>query len=142
MTPTISKEYEVLKPEEEIDMIPYSSKSYYFDMERKRIQRRGTVDDVKAYEQAVKKIMLTEVGCTVLYSYQYGRRFEELIGKDRNYVKGDIARRISQALLYDDRTLSVDYFSIEKEGDDALEVGCTVTSIYGQERIWEEVRIK
>ncbi len=141
MVPIISEEYEALKPEEELKSISYSSMSYYFDMEGKRIQRRGTVDDFKAYYQAVKKIMLTEAGCTVLYSYQYGRRFEELIGKDRNYVKGDIARRISEALLYDDRTLFVDNFSIEQVGDDILQVGCRVTSIYGRKRIWEEVRI-
>lgn len=141
MVPKILEEYEVLQPEEEIDVTPYVSRSYYFDMNRKRIQRVGTVDDFKAYYQAIKKIMLTEVGCSVIYSHQYGRRFEELMGKDMNYVKADIARRISQALLYDDRTLSVEQFLIEQIGSDALQVSCTVTSIYGVEEISEEVKI-
>lgn len=106
-----------------------SSKTYALDFDTGRI--RGMVDGLDALRQAAFKIMQTERFQFVIYSATYGSEFETLIGKDRAFVEAEIARRIEEALLEDERFLAVEDVSLTFQADEVL-VTFVVYSIEGE----------
>lgn len=107
--------------------------TYKLDTERNRVV--GYVDGLEAYKQAVYKILNTERYEYVIYSWNYGVEFQELIGKPIYYVIPEIERRITEALMNDDRTVSVGGFNFDTSERGVVHVTFTVLSIYGEEKI-------
>lgn len=115
------------------------NKTYCLDVQRGRIS--GYVDDIQAMEQAIYKILNTERFEYNIYSHQYGVELDELIGGDPFYAMGDLERRISEALLQDNRITSIVNFSIMSPLDDELHMSFTVVTTVGEIHIEREVKI-
>lgn len=121
----------------EINVQP--SKTYRLDVKNKRIL--GNIDNNEAIMQAVMKILNTERYAYVIYSSQYGVELERFLGADFDFVIADLERTIREAILVDDRMISITDFSIEKSGLNELEASFTVNSVFGSTRIGLEVPI-
>ncbi len=101
---------------------------------------QGYIDEINALEQAIYKALSTEKYEYPIYSFYYGIELGNLIGKDRDYVKIELKRRIKDCLFQDERITSVDNFQYQENGD---AISCTfdVQSIYGDLNIRQEVNI-
>lgn len=104
------------------------SRTYKLDLQRKRMV--GKTDGLDAVKQSVYKILKTERFAHLIYDASYGFEGHGLIGHDPLFVQSELRRRISEALLQDDRVTDITDFQISLEGDSAL-VRFTVVSDYG-----------
>ena len=104
----------------------------------KRIQ--GITDDADAYTQAVYLILGTERYQYPIYSYNYGVELADLIGQSTDYAISEIKRRVTEALMQDDRTKEIDNWSFETDAN-TVTVSFTVKSIFGDINIRKEVEI-
>lgn len=116
-----------------------TSRTYKLDLEKKRIV--GKIDNEDAILQLVLKILHTERYAYVIYSQNYGVELDRLIGQDYNFIVSDIERTMTDALLADDRILSITDFKTEQDTIDTMSVSFTVNSIIGQATIKTGVNI-
>jgi len=100
----------------------------------------GFTDGLEALKQAIYKVLNTEKYEYPIYSFYYGIELESLMGRDRNYVKIELKRRIRECLLRDERITEVDNFQFEEAGD-VLNCTFDVQSIYGSLTVSREVNI-
>ena len=101
-----------------------------FKINLNRLTIAGTIDQVKAVEQAVFLILNTERYFWLIFSWNYGVELHNLIGKDPEYCIPEIERRITEALLQDDRITAVENFQFEVNKKNVLTT-FTVISIFG-----------
>ena len=111
------------------------SKTYYINRNTNRIS--GYIDDKDAIVQAIYLILSTERYESVIYNWYYGTEFDSLVGKDRNFVKSELKRRIAEAILEDDRILDVTDFDISFNKDVANVVFLVETNIGDININWE-----
>jgi hypothetical protein len=131
-------------PEQEIDLTNMEienqpSLTYRLDFDRKRIG--GKVDNEEAIMQLVMKILYTERYAYVIYSSQYGVELDRLIGQEYDFIISDLERTITEALLADDRILSITDFTTEQTAIDRMAVSFRVNSVVGATNISTEVQI-
>ena len=100
----------------------------------------GYINELEALEQAINNVLNTEKYTYPIYSFDYGIELENLLGKDLEYIKIELKRRIEDCLLEDERTISVSNFSFNQDGD-SLYCSFNVISIYGEISIDKEVDI-
>ena len=80
--------------------------THKLDIDQQRV--RGTTDERDAVLQAVYLILNVERYAYPIYSRNYGSELSDLIGKPKDYAMSEMKRRITEALLQDDRiTLSL-----------------------------------
>ena len=115
------------------------SLTYGLDLKNKRIVKR--IDDIEAMEQAIFKILSTERQAHIIYDDSYGVELERFIGKNIDFIKSDIERTISEALLADDRILSISNFTINDLIKDSLHIEFDVNTVYGNIPIKSEVNV-
>ena len=104
--------------EVELDMATIEKKtipSLTWKINEERAEVRGTVDELEAMKQAVRKILQTERYRYAIYDWNYGIELEELYGKNVTYVIPEMKKRIEDALLADDRVTAVTDFSFMQE---------------------------
>ena len=101
----------------------------------------GHIDDLKAYEQAVYKILQTERYAHLIYSWNYGIELKDLFGQPIPYVIPELERRITDALMADDRTEKVSNFEFDTSKHGVVHVKFLATSIYGETEINTSVEI-
>lgn len=65
----------------------------------------------------------------------FGTIFDDLIGTDYDYIRSELARRIMDALLIDDRIVDVRDFQYTRGENSAMTVSCTVETILGNVNI-------
>lgn len=111
------------------------SKTYYINRNTNRIS--GYIDDKDAIVQAIYLILSTERYESVIYNWYYGTEFDSLVGKDRDFVKSELKRRIAEAILEDDRILDVTDFDIAFNKDVANVVFLVETNIGDININWE-----
>lgn len=104
------------------------SRTYALDIEHNRI--RGKIDAVESLRQAVYLILSTERYDYLIYSWNYGVELKELIGQPKEYALSEMKRRITEALLQDDRITEVDGFTFET-GKKSVHVTFTAHTIFG-----------
>lgn len=114
------------------------SRTYRLDVENNRIA--GMVDGMEAVKQAVYLVLNTERYWYPIYSWDYGVELNGLYGQPAGLVYPEIERRITEALMQDDRITEVDGFSFEREKG-AVKVAFTVHSIFGDIDTGKEVAI-
>ena len=114
----------------------FPSKTYGIDFKNKKVV--GFIDNIESVKQTIFSILNTERYEHLIFSFDYGEELQKLIGEDPIYVKADIHRRVEEALLQDDRILSVDNPVILTK-EDCLFYSCTVSTIYGNIDIEKEV---
>lgn len=90
----------------------------------------GTIDEVRAVEQAVFLILNVERYEWLIYSWNYGFEKKSLIGKPVAFCIPEIERRVKEALLQDDRITAVENFQFEVNKKKVLTT-FTVISIFG-----------
>jgi len=115
------------------------SRTYHLDLARKRAT--SMIDGHDAIIQAVRKILYTERYAYVIYSSQYGVELDRLIGQEYDFIVSDIKRTLTEALLMDNRIISLENFEMEKTGLDTMEVNFLVNSIEGEINFSTEVKI-
>lgn len=107
----------------------FANKTYKIDFQENRII--GKIDNLEAVSQAVYKILHTERFNYLIYSWDYGVELESLIGKDYEFILGDLQRRIEEALLQDDRIEGIEHLKIQKKEKESIIVSFLVISKYG-----------
>ncbi len=91
----------------------------------------GFTDGLSAMKQAVFLILSTERFRHLIFSWNYGAELDGVIGQDRALAESEIKRRITEALLLDERITAVDGFSFSQTTRRALEVSFSVTTVFG-----------
>lgn len=114
------------------------SRTYHMRVEEERIS--GQTDGLPAIEQAVYKILNTERYQFVIYSWNYGVELANLFGKPIPWVFAELPRRITEALLQDDRILSVTDFDLSHKRGDVL-AKFRVQTIFGDLMVERTVKI-
>lgn len=104
------------------------SKDYSLDISNSKIN--GTVEDLDEIKQTIYFILNTERYEYLIYSWDYGVEFVDLIGQPHSYVIPEVERRITEALVQDERINSVSDFNFERNGK-KLHVTFVVSTIYG-----------
>lgn len=100
----------------------------------------GTVNERKAVEQAVFLILQVERYEWLIYSWNYGAELRSLIGQPIEYCLPEIKRRITEALLQDDRITAVENFQFQIKKNKVL-TQFQVVSIFGTIDTETEVEI-
>lgn len=112
--------------------------TYKWDYDNKR--SLDYTNDLEAMKQACYKIIYTERYQHIIYSWNYGIELEDLFGKPLTYVYPELKRRITEALMADDRVSSVENFSFShKKGEVATHF--TVVTQFGEIEMERTVNI-
>lgn len=98
----------------------------------------GLIDELDAMEQVVYKILNTERFECPLYTWNYGIELNELIGEPITFVLPELERRITEALMQDERITAVDALEFEISGGAVL-VSFVVNTIFGDVEATKEV---
>ncbi|WP_363472744.1 DUF2634 domain-containing protein [Companilactobacillus musae] len=98
-------------------------------------------DGHEAMIQAVDKILKTERFVYPIYDNQYGNDFFELFGKSFDYATVEVERMVKEAVLADDRVLTVTVDDIEILNRNILRVHGSCTTVYGDIKIESEVSV-
>lgn len=102
---------------------------------------RGYTDKLEAIKQAIYKILLTERYQYLIYSSNYGIETLDLYGEPLSYVCPELERRISEALLWDDRIESISDFEFDLSKKGSVQVSFTVHTRFGDVQAEREVNI-
>lgn len=116
-----------------------SSRTYAVNWQIGRIS--GTVDGMDALKQAIYKVLQTERFAHLIYSWNYGFEANRLIGQSAAFLRSEIQRLVTEALLADDRITAVENFKISITGKRQAVVEFTVVSVFGETEIETEVTI-
>lgn len=92
----------------------------------------GYADGQEAYKQAVYKILHTERYEYLIYSWNYGIELKDLFGMPIPYVVPELERRITEAIMQDDRTVSVTDFQFDTAKFGVVAVTFKANSIFGE----------
>ncbi len=92
---------------------------------------RGHTDELEAMKQAVFKILQTERYQNLIYSENYGTELADLFGQPMSYVQPELERRITEALLQDERILSVGDFEFSNKRKGELLATFKVKTVFG-----------
>ena len=103
---------------------------FTYKLNEKRVA--GYVDGQEAYKQAVAKILCTERYEYLIDSWNYGIELKDLFGQPVPYVVPELERRITEAIMQDDRTVSVDNFQFDTSKFGEVAVTFKATSSYGE----------
>ena len=90
----------------------------------------GKTDELDAVQQAVYKILNTERYTYPIYSWNYGIELVGLFGQPIPWVYPELERRITEALVWDDRINSVTDFEFENVKNE-VHASFTVNTIFG-----------
>lgn len=112
--------------------------THKLNMEKARVA--GMTDGRDALAQAIYLILSVERYAHPIYSWRYGIELADLIGKPRDYAMSEIKRRITEALIQDDRITGVENWSFQP-GRRSVLVSFTVNTIYGAVEATKEVEI-
>lgn len=105
------------------------SKNYKMYLEQNIIN--GYCDELEAMQQVIYKILNTERYHYIIYSWNYGIELLDLYGEPVTYVCPELQRRITEALIQDDRIESVDNFEFDTSEKRVVKVTFTVHTIFG-----------
>lgn len=102
---------------------------------------RGYTNGIEAMKQAIYKILLTERFQYIMYSGNYGIETLDLYGQPVSYACPELERRISEALLWDNRIQSVTDFEFDTSRKGVIHVSFTAHTVFGDVQAEKEVNI-
>lgn len=117
----------ILSTDLEVERQP--SKNYKMHLEQNIIN--GFCDELEAMQQVIYKILNTERYQYIIYSWNYGIELLDLYGEPVTYVCPELQRRITEALVQDDRIESVDNFEFDISEKRTVKAKFTVRTIFG-----------
>ena len=112
--------------------------THKLDMDHKKVS--GMTDERDALFQAIYLILNVERYAYPIYSRNYGSELVDLIGQPKDFAMSEIKRRITEALVQDDRITGVDGWTFDT-GKRTVTAHFTVSTIYGELEITKEVDI-
>ena len=132
MIPEFNNEYEY---GDEIEIIPQPSFTHKMWIEEERV-KNYIYDDLEALRQMIYKCINTERGVYPIYP-SFGVKKEDLFGKRKEYAYIVLTRRITDALVLDDRIEDVFDFSYVSEWskEDNLGMKFKVKTIFDEKTI-------
>lgn len=133
---------ETLNSDNLIDIEEFESPpslTYRLDFTNKRII--GKVDDKEAVMQFIKKVLYTSKYAYASYDWYYGNEILALVGMPYDYIVTELPRIVDEALLVDDRILSIENWAFKKTSVDSMEVSFLVRTIFGTVKYETEVSI-
>ena len=92
----------------------YADKTYGLDLKNRCVARE--VQGEEALKQCIFKILATEKGAFPIYSASYGVALDDLKYLAAPVVESELKRRISEALLVDERIEEVKDFTFTRRG--------------------------
>lgn len=101
----------------------------------------GYCDKLEAVKQAIYKILSTERYEHSIYSWNYGIELRDLYGEANDYIYAELERRITEALLWDRRILSIEDFEFETLQKHSVHVSFTARTVFGTISLDKEVNI-
>lgn len=113
--------------------------SMTYKMDRTENTVKGYTDGLEAVKQAIYKAIMTERYQYIMYSWNYGIELLDLFGEPVTYVCPELKRRISEALLYDDRITGVDGFEFYFPEKGVVHVIFVAHTIFGDVQAEREV---
>lgn len=113
-----------------IDVEEQPTFTYAMKLSGDRVQ--GYTDGIEAMKQAIFKILNTERYKYLIYGWDYGIELADLFGEAISYVCPELERRITEALLADDRILEVKDFQFDYPKRHVVHVSFTVETIFGE----------
>ena len=122
----------------EIEEVISPTKTCKINVDADRIN--GYTDDVDALIQAIYLILNTERYEYIIYSWDYGVELVDLYGKPIPYVIAVLERRITDALIQDNRISEVTNFNFEENGH-IINVKFDVISDAGTIQVEKEVEV-
>lgn len=108
MIPTVNDDLNV-----DFQIVKQPSKTYALDVGNRQI--KGFVDTLSAVEQAIYKILNTERYEYLIYSWNYGTEIGKLFGQPIPFVYAELERLVTEALLQDDRIISLEDFKFSSK---------------------------
>lgn len=102
---------------------------------------RGWVDGREAVKQAIFRILQTERYQYLIYPWWYGIETLDLYGEPVNRVCAELERRITEALLVDDRITGVTDFKHDTGVKGVVHTTFTAHTIFGDVAGEREVNI-
>ena len=117
----------ILSTDLEVETQP--SKNYKMHLGQNIIN--GFCDELEAMQQVIYKILNTERYQHIIYSWNYGIELLDLYGEPVTYVCPELQRRITEALVQDDRIESVDNFEFDTSEKRIVKTTFTVHTIFG-----------
>lgn len=99
----------------------------------------GMIDDLESVKQAIFMILNTERYEYLIHSWDYGIELKDLYGEPVSYVCPEIERRVTEALLMDDRITDVNDFEFDYSEKNTVDVTFIVETLYGN--IPEELKV-
>lgn len=106
--------------------------TYRLDIDNGRIV--GKIDGIEAVNQAIRKAIITPRFKCLIYNHQYGSEIEDAVitkNATRNYMETAIEGFVRDALLPDERILSLYDFKITWQEDNVL-IAFRVDTIFGE----------
>lgn len=123
--------------EQDFELEEQPTYTHKMNLEGKLI--RGFTDELDAMRQAIFKILSTERYQFIIYSGDYGIELLDLYGQPVSYVCPELERRISEALLWDERIESVTDFEFDIPRKGVIHVSFTAHTVFGDVRAEREV---
>lgn len=99
----------------------------------------GFTDEQEAMKQAIYKILMTERYQYPMYSWDYGIETLDLYGEPVSYVCPELERRITEALLCDERIESVSDFEFDTSQKGIVKASFVVHTVFGDIQAEREV---
>jgi hypothetical protein len=128
MTPNFDNEY----LEQEIEIVLQPSFTHKMLIEEERV--KGYTDGEEAVKQFIYKCINTEKGIYPIYP-NFGVKKRDLFGKPKNYAFVVLTRRITDALMLDDRIEDVYEFKYHEDWSQDLNLGMSFkVSLVGREK--------
>jgi len=121
------------------DFIIQEQSTFTYAMDMKNLHIRGNTDGLEAMKQAVYKTVFTERYEYIIYSGNYGVQLMDLFGMPKTFVIPEIKRRITDALLWDNRITRVDNWVFNSPKRGVIVADFRVVTIYGNIVIQKEV---
>lgn len=121
----------------DIEFVTQPSLNYKMHIENEVIVNK--CDGLEAMKQVIYKILNTERYKYLIYSFNYGIELDDLFGQPVFYVVPELERRISEALLQDDRIESLSDFQFDTSKRGTVICSFVAHTIFGDAEIEKAV---
>ena len=132
----VDKEIPITDIEEENEK---PSKTYRLDIDTGRIF--GKIDSIDAVNQAIRKAIITQRFCNLIYDSDYGCEASAAVhdkGVSPEYIQAAVPEMVKDALSQDSRILDVFDFVFSFENDEVY-ISFKADTIFGETEITVEV---
>lgn len=116
--------------------------SFTFFLNRETKSIAGEIDGLEAVKQAANCILDTMRFGYEIFDASYGSEIESLINKPYEFVRTELPRIVTEALLRDERISSVVVTDIRQVSVESVSFSCDIFTAYGDFNVNEmEVQI-